>query len=163
MYDLNNLIPSGSGWELQYASGINDAGRIVGWGTHNGGTHAFLLTPNNPYKAFVQPPINQDESSIFKTSTGVIPVKFTLTQNDSPTCDLPSAMIFVTRTAAGTIGSVDEGKYGMAADSGSNFRIDRAACQYIYILAAQSLGVGVYRVDITINGSMVGSAVFALE
>jgi hypothetical protein len=51
----------------------------------------------------------------------------------------------------------------MAADSGSNFRIDFTACQYIYNLAAKSLGVGVYRVDITINGLVVGSAVFALK
>jgi probable HAF family extracellular repeat protein len=163
MYDLNDLIPAGSGWELFSANGINDAGQIVGQGTHNFGYRAFLLTPNHPYKAFVQPPINSDGSSIFKASRGVIPVKFTLTKNDSPTCDLPSAMISVTRTAGGTIGSVDGGRYIMAADSGSSFRIDPAACEYIYNLATRALGIGAYRVDISINGYVVGSAVFELE
>jgi len=46
MLDLNKLIPANSGWELDVANGINDAGKIVGYGTRNGTTlHAFLLTP----------------------------------------------------------------------------------------------------------------------
>lgn len=45
LIDLNTLIPSNSGWSLQAASSINDAGQIVGWGTINGETHAFLATP----------------------------------------------------------------------------------------------------------------------
>lgn len=46
MLDLNNLIPPNSGWELDVANGINDAGKIVGYGTRNGtNLHAFLLTP----------------------------------------------------------------------------------------------------------------------
>ena len=43
--DLNTLVPSGSGWQLQFASGINDNGRIVGSGQFQGSTHGFLLTP----------------------------------------------------------------------------------------------------------------------
>ncbi len=45
MLDLNQLIPANSGWVLQAANGINDSGQIVGYGTINGQTHAFLLTP----------------------------------------------------------------------------------------------------------------------
>jgi probable HAF family extracellular repeat protein len=44
--DLNDLIPPDSGWVLTMATGINDAGQIVGQGTIGGQTHAFLLTPN---------------------------------------------------------------------------------------------------------------------
>ncbi|HEU5246100.1 MAG TPA: hypothetical protein VFU09_03320 [Candidatus Udaeobacter sp.] len=47
------------------------------------------------------------------------------------------------------------------ADTGSNFRID--SCQYVYNLSASALGVGTYRVDILINGQVVGSASFALR
>ena len=43
--DLNSLIPAGSGWILTSAEGINSAGDIVGFGTINGATHAYLLTP----------------------------------------------------------------------------------------------------------------------
>lgn len=44
--DLNDLIDAGSGWVLESADAINDAGQIVGTGTLNGDGHqAFLLTP----------------------------------------------------------------------------------------------------------------------
>jgi hypothetical protein len=46
MYDLNDFIPSGSGWRLQNAWDGNGYGQIVGDGTIGGATHAFLLTPN---------------------------------------------------------------------------------------------------------------------
>jgi probable HAF family extracellular repeat protein len=44
--DLNSLIPSGSGWTLEYATSINDQGQIVGIGTSPDSIdRAFLLTP----------------------------------------------------------------------------------------------------------------------
>lgn len=46
MQDLNTLVAIGaSGWELIAASGINDAGQIVGTGLFNGQRRAYLLTP----------------------------------------------------------------------------------------------------------------------
>ena len=45
MTDLNAVLPSGSGLFLEFATAINDAGQIVGWGLLNGETPAFLLTP----------------------------------------------------------------------------------------------------------------------
>jgi probable HAF family extracellular repeat protein len=45
MYYLNDLIPDGTGWVLQYADGVNDRGEIVGTGTLNGIDRAFILTP----------------------------------------------------------------------------------------------------------------------
>lgn len=47
MQDLNNLVVNnGSGWTLQYATGINDKDQIVGYGLNpSGQTHAFLLNP----------------------------------------------------------------------------------------------------------------------
>jgi probable HAF family extracellular repeat protein len=47
MQDLNALIPGGSGWELTWASAINDTGQIAGTGTINGRRQAFLLTPKS--------------------------------------------------------------------------------------------------------------------
>jgi hypothetical protein len=43
LVDLNELIPKGAGWQLQCATGLNDRGWIVGWGTHGGKRRAFLL------------------------------------------------------------------------------------------------------------------------
>lgn len=45
MLDLNAVIPSGTGWELLEAYGINNAGEIVGEGLLNGQAHAFRLDP----------------------------------------------------------------------------------------------------------------------
>ena len=113
------------------------------------------------YSAQVQQPINADGTSVFTIKRGVVPVKFTLTQGGVATCNLPPATIVVTRTAGASPGTVNESTYSMAADSGSNFKI--SSCQYTYNLAAGSLGAGMYRVDIKINGNVVGSAVFQLK
>jgi probable HAF family extracellular repeat protein len=161
MHDLNHLIPAASGWEISAAIGINSKGQIAANGGRNGSGRALLLTPI--YKAFVQRPIDAEGSSVFSAKRGIIPVKFAVTKYGKRTsCTLP-ATIAVTRAAHGTLASVDESTYSMSADKGSNFRIDPTACQYIYNLAASSLGVGTYRVDININGVMVGHAVFALR
>lgn len=45
MMDLNTLIPASSGWYLQGADSINDAGEITGYGTIGGEVHAFLAKP----------------------------------------------------------------------------------------------------------------------
>jgi probable HAF family extracellular repeat protein len=45
MLDLNNLIPSNSGWELHWANAINAKGQIVGLGTYNGKLLGYLLKP----------------------------------------------------------------------------------------------------------------------
>jgi hypothetical protein len=119
--------------------------------------HGTLIS----YSAQVQQPINADGSSVFTVRRGVVPVKFTLTQGGTQTCALPPATIAVTRTSGGTTGAIDESVYTMAADTGSNFRID--GCQYVYNLNSSALGVGTYRVDIKINNQVVGSATFQLK
>jgi probable HAF family extracellular repeat protein len=43
--DLNDRIPAGSGWELLFATGINERGQIAGTGFLNGQVRGFLLTP----------------------------------------------------------------------------------------------------------------------
>jgi probable HAF family extracellular repeat protein len=43
MYDLNRLLPSGSGWSLISANGVN-ATQIAGAGYFNGQVHAFQIT-----------------------------------------------------------------------------------------------------------------------
>jgi len=111
--------------------------------------------------AQIQPPINADETSVFNVRRGVIPVKFTLTQNGVSTCDLPPATIAVYRTGTGGNQQIDEAVYSGPADTGSNFRID--SCQYVYNLSSSALGPGTYRVDININGQTVGSGIFGLK
>ena len=49
----------------------------------------------------------------------------------------------------------------MPADAGANFRID--SCQYVYNLNSSGLGAGTYRIDIKVNGQVVGSGTFKLN
>jgi hypothetical protein len=133
-----------------------------GWGNSGLLTSAELYAITAPsYSAQIQQPINADGTSVFNVRRGVVPVKFTLTLGGVATCVLPPATIAVTRTAGGTTGPIDESVYTGPADTGSNFRIDN--CHYIYNLSVSALGVGTYRVDIKIDGQIVGSASFQLK
>ena len=115
-----------------------------------------------PCGANPQQPINAEGTSIFNVKKGVVPVKFRLTCGGNPTCDLPPATIAVTQTSDSvTSRVVNESVYSGSADSGSNFRI--VGCQYHYNLNSKALGVGTYRVDVLIDGQVVGSATFQLE
>ncbi len=67
--DLNGLLPPDSGWMLEQARAINDAGQIVGYGSINGRTHGFLLTLDDGDQAGVMSPA---------TSLGLIQVAGTL-------------------------------------------------------------------------------------
>lgn len=42
--ELNTLLPTFSGWDLNWAFGINNGKKIAGYGTINGQSHAFLLS-----------------------------------------------------------------------------------------------------------------------
>src|ERR1051325_10932454 len=93
------------------------------------------------------PSINADGTSVFSSRRGVVPVRFTLTQGGIATCDLPPATIGVTRAGDGVVTG--------------NFGIDN--CQYVHNLNARALGIGIYRIDILIDGQVVGSASFELR
>jgi hypothetical protein len=136
-----------------------DFERVINGRVDIGAFEVQTVTP--AYAGHVQSPINADGSSTFNVRRGVVPVRFNLTLNGVATCDLPPATIAVTRTAGGVIGQVNESDYSGNADTGSNFRI--SSCQYVYNINARALGVGTYRVDILINGQVVGSATFGLN
>lgn len=46
--DLNDLLPAGSGWQLQTAEDINDSGQIVGVGILNNVWCGYIMTPVAP-------------------------------------------------------------------------------------------------------------------
>jgi len=165
MHDLNSLIPTDSGCVLIGAGGLSNigGGRVPrGGGINNRGQivvssscGAVRLDPI--YKAHVQPPIDRDGRSVFSAKRGVIPVRFLVTKDGRRlSCELP-ASISVTKAGNATLTPIDES----ALPEGADFRI--TGCEYHYNLHAASLGVGTYRVDININGVMVGHAVFALK
>ncbi len=122
---------------------------------------SFQLPPSTTLAAQFQPPVNTDGSSTFNASRGVVPLKFTLTENGSPTCNLPAATLRLTRTGGTSPGAIDESVYSGPADTGSEFRI--ADCQYHYNVMASALGAGSYLAEVLINGAAVGEARFELK
>jgi hypothetical protein len=128
-------------------------------------SEAFHPTPapTPSYTAVIQPPIDASGSSVFNAKRGVVPTKFKLLVEGSPTCSLPPASISLFRLSGGTTAPVNESDYVQPSDTGASFRIDAATCQYIYNLGSSSLGPALYRVEITVNGAAVGAAVFGLK
>ncbi|MFL6467462.1 MAG: hypothetical protein ACJ72Z_05845, partial [Pyrinomonadaceae bacterium] len=92
-------------------------------------------------------------SNIFSGSTGL----------GAQTCDLPPAMIKITKTSGSSTGAVNEPVSIQPADDNSMFRV--VDCKYMYNLATSSLsGPGSYKVEVVINGSpVVGAANFDLK
>lgn len=66
-HDLNTLVASGSGWTLDVANAIADSGDIVGRGTFNGASRAFLL------RRLATPPL-VTYCTAKVTSNGCVPV-----------------------------------------------------------------------------------------
>jgi probable HAF family extracellular repeat protein len=55
MLDLNSLLPANSGWVLEEALGINNAGQITGMGLYDGQQTAFLMTDPGDVAAVPEP------------------------------------------------------------------------------------------------------------
>jgi probable HAF family extracellular repeat protein len=64
MIDLNTLLPAGSNWVLQSAASISDGGQVVGTGTFNGRTRAFLLTPPTDLRVTIGGVRSQSDSNL---------------------------------------------------------------------------------------------------
>lgn len=104
MTDLNTVIPANSGWELMYATDINNNGQIVGYGVRDGkfqkvcydedgygNLHcynfpiysAFLLTPIHEVSIDINP--WRSSNSVDSRNRGMIPVAILSTKDfDAP-------------------------------------------------------------------------------
>jgi hypothetical protein len=102
---------------------------------------AFERVPS-PYVAVVVQPIKADGTSVFSANRGVVPVKFTLTSDGMPTCQLPTATVSLARIAGAVVGPVTETDYLLGADDGLNVRVDAASCEYACNLGSSSPGAG---------------------
>ena len=76
--DLNSLLPDKSGWTLTQAVGINTNGDIVGLGSFNGETHAYLLTTKQVFKIISVDTKNVSVEKNDKLNTFITPDTITL-------------------------------------------------------------------------------------
>jgi probable HAF family extracellular repeat protein len=111
MQDLNDLIPTNSGWALGQANDINDGGQIVGVGSINGQRHAYLLTPvasNRPPTAVCHDVTLAAGSACTATASidagSFDPDGDTITVSQSPPGPYPLGTTLVTLTATDPAG-----------------------------------------------------------
>lgn len=70
LWDLNSLLPEGSGWTLLEAYGINDSGQVVGAGLYEGERRAFLLNLSLLLTDHGSPAAHTPEPSAFALLAG---------------------------------------------------------------------------------------------
>jgi probable HAF family extracellular repeat protein len=70
-HDLQNVTVNAAGWVLESASDINNSGQIVGYGSFQGQTRAFLLTPIPENDPFQLKPIDDYAIQFIKLFGGV--------------------------------------------------------------------------------------------
>ena len=98
--NLNSLIPAGTGLHLAYATGINNAGQIVGVAYDaQAHYHAFLLTPVAPGSAV----INSGDASVTEGHVGTSSANFTVTL--SAAASQPVTVAYSTSNGTATAGS----------------------------------------------------------
>jgi probable HAF family extracellular repeat protein len=155
MLDLNShLDSSGANWVLARATGINDAGQIVGWGTRSGVISAFLLTPPKLYNVCLL----YDATKAIKSGS-TLPVKLQLC--DSTGADLSSPAIIVhatgiSQTSTSVTGDVEDPGN---ANPDSDFRFDSTLGStggYIFNLKTAGLTTGTYALNFTATGDSFG-------
>ncbi len=93
MQDLNALIDaSGAGWVLVEARALNDRGQIVGSGTFQGATHAFLLSPAAPASPVVTG-VTLEGAAVVLHVSSVTNVVYSVEAISDPACGNWSTML----------------------------------------------------------------------
>ncbi len=95
-------------------------------------------------------PINSDGSSVFKAGS-TVPVKFQLTDANGAFVSNAVATIKYAKLSNEVFAEDVEAISTSAATTGSNFRYDTTANQYIFNLSTKGLTAGTYRLTITLN------------
>jgi probable HAF family extracellular repeat protein len=123
MMDLNTLIEPGSGWVLNFAWGINNAGEIVGQGTYGDERtpRAFKLTPR---PVDVTPPgiigVTADPASLWPANLQMVPVTITVSVIDNVDPAPRCRVVGVTSSE-----TVDAAAVQMTGDLTLNLRAER--------------------------------------
>jgi probable HAF family extracellular repeat protein len=94
--DLNDLLPSGSGWVLTTAYALNNSGVIVGDGLFNGAPRAFRLTITPEDNADTTAPaiawVHVSPDTLWPPNNQMVAVTLTVSASDdsgvAPSCSL---------------------------------------------------------------------------
>ncbi len=90
-------------------------------------------------------------TSIFKAGS-TVPVKFQLRNSSGALVQATTAPVWMTPVKGSAMSApVDESVYSLAADSGSTFRLDAAAQQYIFNWKTGNAGGNYWRIGVTLD------------
>ena len=154
MQDLNNLIPANSGWVLGQATGINDAGQIVG--LDSTGNRSFRLDPYDPDNHAYGLCLLYDPNKAAKSGS-TIPVKLQLCTPGG--ANLSSSSISLHATAIVKISSANPNG---VPDSGSvspdnDFRFEPSSGNggaYTFNLSTSGLTPGTYSLSFKVSSDL---------
>jgi hypothetical protein len=111
--------------------------------------------------SFFLQPINPDGSSIFKLGS-TVPVKFKLTGASAPITNLV-AKLTVAKVSTSVTGTYVEASSTSAADSGSSFRYDATAKQYVFNLSTKTLATGTWSLKADLGDLVVHTVNVSLK
>ncbi|MCJ7634234.1 PxKF domain-containing protein, partial [Candidatus Bathyarchaeota archaeon] len=115
----------------------------------------------NYFNGFL-PPINNDDSSIFKLGS-TVPVKFQLRDIQGNFISTAIANISVAKITDHTIGTEVEAVSTSAATTGNLFRYDPTSKQYIFNLSTKSLSKGTWQIKVVINDGTTRTVKISLK
>lgn len=114
--NLNTLIPAGSGVSISVATGINNAGQIVGYGLFAGRFHGLLLTPVQAGT----PSVSIDDVTVVEGDAGFTDAVFTITLSEPASGDVTVNYATADGTAtAGTDYTAQSGTVTISAGQSS--------------------------------------------
>ncbi|WP_350275674.1 PxKF domain-containing protein [Kribbella sp. HUAS MG21] len=166
-------VPAASCTATDNVSGLASCKVTVTGGTANGvGTHNYVATATDKagntttlsgtytvkyrFDGFLQP-INDTahqvgvSTSIFKAGSSV-PAKFQLKKNDGTVVQAGSAPLWLLPAkGSATSAPVDESVYAGTADSGTSYRYDATAQQYLYTWKSASTGGSYWRIGVKLD------------
>ncbi len=158
---LGTFLPPNSGWTLSTATAINNEGQVVGVGTINGQTHAYLLDIDQTSQAFTVSNLNDsgpgslrdaiDQANDFVSSIGRALITFS-TSIDFGTISLQSPLPAITRDDV-TI----DGPLTLDAVSGDGLDLDAPGdiVQGLTITGFSGSGIVVNGGDALITGNTI--------
>jgi probable HAF family extracellular repeat protein len=157
MTDLNTLIPANTGWVLERATSINDSGQIVGYGSLNGVTTAFVLTPNTTTVSGAG--TLSLSSATYSVNSNDGTVSITVTRAGGTTGAVTAYIGTDSNTVNGdTDGAPTYTTVTFANGQGGSQTITVPITEFFGVTTNQTFGVQLYQ---TTGGASVGSAATA--
>jgi DNA-binding beta-propeller fold protein YncE len=120
-----------------------------------------IVTAKYSFSGFL-PPINTDDSSIFKAGS-TVPVKFQLKDSNGAFISTATATITYAKLTGSVLGSDVEAVSTAASTTGNLFRYDLTSNQYIFNLSTKGLAAGTYQITAKINDGTSYAVLISLK